>query len=190
MEIDEIVEKCLQNDSRAYEELFEKTAPYFMGLCRRYITSSADAEDVLQEAFIKIFQSLSSLREVSLFQAWAKRIVINMAIGFLRKKSVLNECVDADVGTIELSESEVSESEKKLRTMEMNEIVRLMDGLPEGYKTVLNLYSIEGYSHKEIAEILGISEGASRSQYHKAKKAFQKVILSNQSELYPDERLV
>ncbi|QZT35830.1 sigma-70 family RNA polymerase sigma factor [Halosquirtibacter xylanolyticus] len=179
MEIKRLINKCLGNDQRAFSKLYKNYSPTFAGICRRYASSEDEANDILQEAFIKIFQNLDKLKDQSLFEAWGKRIVINTALNTIKKRQ-LN--ISIDEKEIDISIEEEAESNHILEHLDISDIISLMNELPEGYKTIINLYAMESYSHKEIGEMLDIKEATSRSQYHKAKKAFQKIIIQNVTE--------
>lgn len=177
MDLNKIISLCIKKDKKAFEKLYNHYAPVFMGVCRRYACSSDEANDILQESFIKIYRNLKQLKNQNLFEIWAKRIVINTALKAIKDRRVFNLHIDVEKMDIE---DEIEEKEthiEELEKMEITEIVKLMNHLPEGYKTILNLYAVEDYSHKEIAEILDIKEATSRSQYFKAKRAFQKILL-------------
>lgn len=179
MDLKRLIKKCLHNDQRAFEKLYNQYAPTFAGICRRYTDSKDEANDILQEAFIKIFNNLDKLKEKSLFEAWARRIVVNTAIQTIKKSQNL---ISIEQNDIDITEEQEQHSTEVMQNLEMEEIITLLDYLPKGYKTILNLYAIEEYSHKEIGEILNIQEATSRSQYHKAKKAFQKIIVQTITE--------
>ncbi|QZE14136.1 sigma-70 family RNA polymerase sigma factor [Halosquirtibacter laminarini] len=179
MEIKRLIKKCLGNDQRAFNKLYKKNSPIFAGICKRYASSEDEANEILQEAFIKIFQNLDKLKDQSLFEAWGKRIVINTALSTIKQK---NNNISIDEKEIDITEEEEEESNQILEHLDISGIISLMNKLPKGYKTIINLYAMESYSHKEIGEMLDIKESTSRSQYHKAKKAFQKIILQNITE--------
>lgn len=180
MDLRRVIKRCLRGDEKAYDKLYNRYMPVFAGICRRYAHSSDDVDDILQEAFIKIFNNLEQLKDYKLFEAWGKRIVINTAIRSLRNKDLFNLRIDQL--EIELTQEEETQSVEMMSGMDISELVKLMDLLPEGYRTILNLYAVEDYSHKEIGEILDIREVTSRSQYFKAKKAFQKILLEKMAE--------
>jgi len=154
--------------------LFDKYAPMMRGVCLRYVRNDADADDLLQEGFIKILDNIRNYVETGSFKAWIKRIMVNQAINFLKKKNQhefyqLNENVDFDE-----KEQDYNQDKTENRLIDANigpdEILKLIKDLPEGYQMVLNMYVIDGFSHKEIAEQLNISIGTSKSQLSRARK--------------------
>ena len=183
MDLKTIINKCLGRDERAFDKLYNRYAPAFRGICLRYANSEQEADDILQEACIKIFRNLKQLKDVKAFEGWAKRIVINTALKYIKERKNYSQYLNIDnVEDTVLEEAEDDYSLEAMANLNMEELVVLMDYLPEGYRTILNLYAIEGFSHKDIAEMIGIKEASSRSQYFKAKKAFQTIILEQITE--------
>lgn len=133
-----------------------------MGVCYRFTKNIADAEDVLQEGFIKVFTRLHTLQEVHLLAGWIKTLMVHECIDFLRKKKTV-------VFTNNFEQEPIIQNAEVLSKLQFADLLELIRKLPYGYQTVFNLYALDGYSHKEIAAILGISEGASKSQYARAK---------------------
>lgn len=181
MDLKTIINKCLGRDDRAFEQLYAQYAPSFRGVCLRYASSEAEADDILQDAYIKIFKSLKQLKNTQLFEAWAKRIVINTALQYIRERKKISLYLNVDVVENELSEEEETTSLETVSNLTIEELINLMGLLPDGYRTILNLYAIEGFSHKEIGDMLNIKETTSRSQYFKAKKAFQQILLTQET---------
>ncbi|MCT4589001.1 MAG: RNA polymerase sigma factor [Carboxylicivirga sp.] len=177
MDLKRLIYKCIGKDERAFEKLYHRYAPVFKGVCRRYASSLDEADDILQEAYVKIFNNLDQLKDTSVFESWGKRIVINTAIQFIRKKKADGFQLDIDNIELPLTEEQENTAMGIMAETDISDLIKLMDHLPEGYKTILNLYAVEDYSHNEIAEMLNIKEATSRSQYFKAKKAFQQVLL-------------
>lgn len=178
MELKKLIKLSIKKDKKAFEKLYSRYAPVFLGVCRRYTNSYDEADDILQEAFIKIYNNLEKLKDKNLFESWGKRIVINTAIRAIQKRKVFNLQIDIEKFDIEEETDHNDEiSTEIMSKMDISDLIKLMNYLPEGYRTILNLYAVEDYSHKEIAEILNIREVTSRSQYFKAKKAFQKILL-------------
>ena len=175
--------KQKDNNRQTFDELYHQYASAFRGVCRRYAHSSDEADDILQEAYIKIYSKLHQLKDIKLFEAWGKRIVINTALQHI-KENVKNRHQDIELFDFEISNKDEEQSLSYMSKLDICELVKLMDKLPEGYRTILNLYAVEGYSHKEIAEMLCIKEASSRSQYFKAKKAFQHILLANLKQKY------
>ena len=149
-----------------------------MGVCRRYIKSRAEAEDVFQEAFIKVFQNISSLKGQHL-EAWMKRIFVNACIGSYHKNKKFVDHIDYE----EVQEVNFS-FEDVFSKITNKELLQIINDIPDGYNIVFNLNVIEGYTHKEIAETLGISEGTSKSQLAKAKKFLQKKLVKLDPKIY------
>lgn len=146
-------------------------------ICRRMMGDEEEARDLLQESFIDAFQKLPSLREISTFSAWIKRIVVNNCINAIRKKKILTAEMDENLD-VEEEADDFEYSEFKA-----GQVMEAIEELPDGCKTVLNLYLFEGYDHKEIAQILAITESASKAQYCKAKARIRQ-ILSDRQQAY------
>lgn len=159
-----LIEKLKDQDRKAQEALYNKYASLFYAICLRYLKNSTDAEDVLVESFFKIFTKINQFDHKGSFEGWMKRIVVNQALMHIRKNSNLNLHVDIENAYSVKSETRIIED------LQYSEIVALLEELPKGYRTIFNLYVIEGYKHREIAEILGISINTSKSQLILAKK--------------------
>ncbi len=170
----ELIEACLSDDRTAQKELFELYAPTMMALALRYCRDSHEAEDVLQEGFVKIFSNLYQYSGKGNFEGWMKKIFINIALKNKTKKSYTNEIPGLD------PYMETSVMPTIIDSLSEDEITQVIDSMPEGYKRVFNLYVIEGYSHKEIGELLKIGESTSRSQLVKARKMMQSKLLNSQ----------
>lgn len=171
-EID-LIRQVMNHDSHAMRIMYESYAGYLMGVCSRYVPESDDAKDILQDSFIKIFGKLDTFepRGSGSLKAWVTRIVINEALGFLRKQKCL-VALDHE----ESIADEVDEEEPEVDDLTADEIHRMIGELPIGYRTVFNLYVLEGKSHKEIAEMLGIAPDSSASQLSRAKRILAKKI--------------
>lgn len=137
-----------------------------MVVCLRYSKSIAEAEDILQEGFVRVFQGLDGFRQDARLETWMTRIMVNTALNHHRKKLYLFPMVDVE-------KTNLIESEISLSGIHFTQLLEMIQSLPEGCQIVFNLFAIEGYSHKEIAEQLGISEGTSKSQYARARKLLQ-----------------
>jgi RNA polymerase sigma factor (sigma-70 family) len=173
-DLESILDKCRRNDKYAQAELYNWLAPKLLGLCLRYIQSRDEAEDSMQDAFVKIFTSLDSYRGQGSFEGWAKRIAVNTALTALKKKNKIQFERDLTiVENIEITEEEQS-------TISTEDIMACLQQLPDGYRAIVNLFMIEEFSHKEIAERLNISESTSRSQCSRAKQALLKLIKEQQ----------
>jgi RNA polymerase sigma factor (sigma-70 family) len=172
----ELIERCRQLDARAQRTLYDRFAPKMLGVCRRYLSSREDAEDILVEAMFKVFNNIESYSNMGSFEGWIRRIVVNEALMFLRKRKMLlvePETVDLQNS---LTHSDPLSIEHQLAAQD---ILNLLDRLPVGYRTVFNLYVIEGYKHIEIAELLGISINTSKSQLILAKDRMRKEFEKN-----------
>lgn len=164
-----LIKRCKQGDRQAQNELYRLFAGAMYSICRRMLTDEEEAKDILQEAFIDAFVKLHSLQESKLFPAWLKRIVVNKCINQLRKRKLHEELQDHEGHTDPFDQGEFSQ-------MQAKRVLKAVDKLPNGCKTVLNLYLFEGYDHAEIAQILEISESASKAQYCKAKARIRTMI--------------
>lgn len=153
------------------EELYLRFSPKMYAVCFRYAANATDAQDLLQEGFIKVYRNLHRFRAEGSFEGWIRRVFVNTSIEHYRKKSLqLSTVSEKEEATIE--DPDIS----ALDQMAERDILRIIQELSPGYKTVFNLYVVEGYSHKEIGEMLGISEGTSKSQLARAKSILQKKI--------------
>jgi RNA polymerase sigma factor (sigma-70 family) len=159
----ELIEGCAKGERGAQRALYERYCGRMLVLCQRYAKSTQEAEDILQEGFIKVFGSIKSFREEAKVSTWITRIMINTALNMQRQKLYLLPMVD--VNDAKLHEEE----EIGLSQFHLSELIKIVQSLPDGCRVVFNLFAIEGYGHKEIAEMLNISEGTSKSQYNRAK---------------------
>lgn len=166
----DLINGCIGGDRRMQEELYRRFSPKMYGVCLRYAANTEEAEDILQEGFIKVFKKLTSFRGDGSFEGWIRRIFVNTAIEHFRRKRYLQPVTDKEENTIEGKYLSV------LDEMAERDILALVQQLSPGYRTVFNMYVVEGYSHKEIAEILGISEGTSKSQLSRAKLILQDMV--------------
>lgn len=141
------------------------------GVCLRYVKDRSLAEDIMHDGFITIFTKIGEFRGEGSFEGWCRRIFVNTALGHLRKKNALDESDNID--DIRWLEGGGTDAVEK---MSGDELLEVIDHLPQGYRTILNLYAVEGYSHKEIGEMLGISENTSRSQYFRARGKLMEII--------------
>ncbi|MEZ4773431.1 MAG: sigma-70 family RNA polymerase sigma factor [Bacteroidia bacterium] len=168
-----LVERCKRGDQMAQFELYKKYTKAMYNVAVRITRDAMEAEDVLQEAFVRAFRSLHSFKGDSTFGAWLKRIVINTSINHLKKRK--GDFVDIDEVRIDVSE-EKPEKGAFSAQWDMNQVREAIMNLPEGYRLVFSLYLIEGYDHKEIGDILGISEATSKSQFSRAKKKLREML--------------
>lgn len=167
-----ILAGCMQNDSAAQRELYNQYSPKMLSVCYRFAQNREDAEDMLQEGFIKVFSQINTFQNKGSFEGWIRRIIVHTAINFLKKYKKFNESLDlAYASYLHLKEETIPSI---MQAKQVVECIRLM---PIGYRTVLNLYAIEGYNHKEIAEMLDIEESTSRSQYTRAKSMLEGILI-------------
>ena len=163
---------CLRNDAVAQRELYNRFSPKMLAVCYRFGHNREDAEDMLQEGFIKVFSQIHTFRSRGAFEGWVRRIIVHTCINNLKKNKKFNESVDI----IHATSLHVRE-ESVPSIVQAKQVVECIRLLPVGYRTVLNLYAIEGYSHKEIAEMLDIEESTSRSQYTRAKQMLEDILI-------------
>lgn len=166
----ELIEACRKGNRASQKALYDRYCKKMMVVCLRYSKSSPEAEDILQEGFVKVFQGLAGFRQDAKLETWMTRIMVNTALNHHRKKLYLFPMVDVE--DLELPQAEVS-----LSALHFTELLEMIQGLPQGCQVVFNLFAIEGYGHKEIAEMLGISEGTSKSQYARARSLLQERLL-------------
>jgi RNA polymerase sigma factor (sigma-70 family) len=159
-----LVKDCLKGRLPAQRELYEHFAETMLGVCYRYTRSIRDAEDVLQEGFVKVFHCLHQYKEEGELGAWIRRIMVNTALNFLKRNRKYRE----EMFFTEEYLHPVTNDDPALR-MNAKELADLIRQLPHGYQVIFNLHAVEGYSHVEIGEMLGISDGTSRSQYARAR---------------------
>lgn len=170
----DIIQLCIQQDAKAQKLLYDRYAPKMFGVCRRYLLNREDAEDVLVEGMFRVFDNIQSYQGTGSFEGWIRRIVVNEALMFLRKKRLLT--VDTDAS--ELQNLELSTPLSIEHELAAQDILKLLEQLPTGYRTIFNLYVIEGYKHIEIAEMLGISINTSKSQLILAKEKLKKMVIN------------
>jgi RNA polymerase sigma factor (sigma-70 family) len=166
----DLIEGCIQSDRKMQYELYQRFAPKMYGVCLRYAANAEEAEDLLQEGFIKVFRKLASFRSEGSFEGWVRRIFVNTAIEQFRRKTYLQPITEREEETVEGKYLSV------LDDLAERDIIGLVQQLSPGYRTVFNMYVIEGYTHKEIADALGISEGTSKSQLSRAKLILQGLV--------------
>ncbi len=166
--LDDLINDLKAGKRKAQTVLYKQYAPGLLGLCMRYSKSKAEAEDVLQEGFIKIFEKVGNLQKSSSLEPWMKRIMVNTAINAYHKN--LKHYYHQDVDEIQIEEAINDEKAEYLKGISPEVVMRSVQELPEGYKMVLNMYVFDGFSHKEIAEELGVSVNTSKTQLLKARK--------------------
>ena len=166
----DLIKGCINNDRRMQEELYTRFAPKMYAVCLRYAGSAEEAEDILQEGFIKIFKKLGSFRSEGSFEGWIRRIFVNTSIEHFRRKTYMQPISEQEENTME------GKSLSVLDSLAEKDLIHLIQQLSPGYRTVFNMYVVEGYTHKEIGELLGISEGTSKSQLSRAKVILQEMV--------------
>lgn len=164
----------MREDRKCQQEVFRRYASKMMGVCLRYARHQMEAEDLLQDAFIKVYNNISKFEYKGSFEGWIRRIVVNTALKNYSKKSFTYEQIGVE------EQPENSAPPEVYAHLHEEELLKLVAALPDGYRVVFNLYAIEGYSHKEISEMLGCQESTSRSQLVKARKLLQAQILKLQ----------
>jgi RNA polymerase sigma-70 factor (ECF subfamily) len=164
----DLIKGCLENDRQMQQFLYKIYAPKMYGVCLRYAGNVEDANDLLQEGFIKVYINLSKFRSEGSFEGWIRKIFVNTSIEHFRRKTQLYNITEAQENTIEDADINA------LNKLAVKDIIQLINELSPGYKTVFNLYVVEGYSHKEIAAMLGITIGTSKSQLARAKSVLKK----------------
>lgn len=170
----EIIEGCLKGERKAQQHLYETYSRKFFAICLRYIKDRDLAEDVMIESFMKIFEKLNQFESKGSFEGWMKRIIVTQALLTLRNNKNLNMEVNME------NVSDLSNHQYELNHLEADELMDLVEDLPTGYRTVFNLYAIEGYSHAEIGDLLGITESTSKSQLNRGRNLLKQKIASQQ----------
>ena len=168
----DIIEGCIRGDRKMQELLYNRFSPKMYTVCLRYSGNAEDASDLLQEGFIKIFKNISKYRGDGSFEGWIRRIFVNTSIEHFRKKVHLISVTETQETSIEDKQWNV------LDNLAEKDIMKMINELSPGYKAVFNMHVIEGYSHKEIAHMLGINEGTSKSQLARAKTVLKKMVES------------
>lgn len=169
MDLNILISKCKMRDPLSQKHLYEQFKSVLFAICRRYINNVQEAEDVFVEGFTKIFQKIDQYEGIGSFEGWMKKIMVNEALMYLRSSKIIFE----DINVLHLESKDDFDVESD---MAAKDILSLMDDLPLGYRTVFNLYVVEGYKHQEIADLLGISINTSKSQLIFAKKKMAELI--------------
>jgi len=167
-DLEKIIEGC-QKGQRSFQKLlYDRYSPVLMGICMRYAHTSDEAEDILQEGFVKILKQINKFEKKGSFEGWMKRIVVNTAITNYRKNQKRYNQGELDDYNSQFHSTSMYDTD-----FTHEELLNIIKELPEGYRVIFNLYAIEGYKHKEIAELLGIDVATSKSQYSRAKKSIR-----------------
>ena len=166
---DKVIQGLKNEDRKVQQWLYDKYAPILLGICRRYVKVTEDAEDVLIDTFFKIFTNIHQYKGNGSFEGWMKRIAVNESLMLLRKNHNFRL-------TVEISNVEISTKSSALDNLQERDVMALLEKLPTGYRTIFNMYVVEGYKHREIAEILKISINTSKSQLILAKKRLRALL--------------
>ncbi|HEV3325615.1 MAG TPA: sigma-70 family RNA polymerase sigma factor [Puia sp.] len=178
-----ILQGCLKNVATAQRELYSRYSPKMLAVCYRFAHNREDAEDMLQEGFIKVFSQIHTFQNKGAFEGWIRRIIVHTCINNLKKNKRFNESLDiVHAHGVQVREESVPS------IVQAKQVVECIRILPIGYRTVLNLYAIEGYSHKEIADMLDIEESTSRSQYTRAKQMLEDILIKKKILPKPREK--
>ena len=162
---------CVEGDNNAQSELYKRYAPKLWGVCLRYAKNRMSAEDIMQEGFIRIFRYMDKYSGKGSFEGWMRRIMVNNAINYYKKN--LSSARESEFQDYMGGKSQEADA---VSAMSYQELLKMLQDLPDGYRTVFNMYVIEGYSHKDIAEELGISENTSKSQLSRARSNLKEQI--------------
>jgi RNA polymerase sigma factor (sigma-70 family) len=167
-----ILAGCLKNNATSQEALYNRFSPRMLGVCYRFAKNKEDAEDMLQEGFMKVFTQIYQYRNEGALEGWIRRIVVHTCINNLKKNKKFTDSVDIIyANSIQIKEDMIPS------IMQAKQVVECIRLLPLGYRTVLNLFAIEGYSHREIGHLLDIEESTSRSQYTRAKAMLEEILV-------------
>jgi len=167
----ELLLECQRNDRNAQRKIYEKMAGKLYSVCKRYLKNDEDIEEVLADTFYKIFTKLNQLQNYEIFEAWARKIAVNECLQKLRSMKALDISLEDELVELTGSPTDSISFEK--------DILKLLNFLPEGCRAIFNLFAIEGYPHKEIATMLSISEGTSKSQLNFARKKLQELLVNH-----------
>ena len=174
--LEKIIHGCKKSERQAQNNLYEQLAPTMIVVCLRYSRSREEAEEVLQEGFLQVFKSIGQFRGHGSFEGWVRKIMVNCALQKLRTKNPLSLVIP-----IEKAGADPTDIDYTLPNLNAKELIKMIQNLPPMYRAVFNLYVFEGMKHKEIAELLNISEGTSKSNLSDARQALQKAVLNSES---------
>jgi len=177
-QIENIIAAAKNGEAKAQKKIFDLFAPVMMGICYRYMNDPETAKDMLQEGFIRVFTKLDGYAGTGSFEGWLRRVFVTTCLEHLRQKDALRLSTSLE----EYSQAVPTESAEAISNMTVDELLKLIAGLAEGYRTVFNLYAIEGYSHAEIAVVLGITEVTSRTQLMRARKILQEAVINREKD--------
>lgn len=177
----ELIDGCIEGKRKSQHKLYNAYAPKMMGVCLRYAKDQTEAEDILQDGFVKVFTNIHRYKPIGPFDGWIRRIFVNTAIEYYRSRRKFL------ISDIELENADLEFEESVVDKMAAQEIMELFTEMPDGYRMVFNMYAVEGYTHKDIAEELGISIGTSKSQYSRARTFLQRLIKNREKIAQPSE---
>ena len=176
---------CLKNNASAQEALYNRFSPRMLSVCYRFAKNREDAEDMLQEGFVKVYTQMFQYRNEGSLEGWIRRIVVHTCINVLKKNKKFSDSLDiAYANGLHIREDMIPS------IMQAKQVVECIRLLPLGYRTVLNLYAIEGFSHKEIGMLIDIEESTSRSQYTRAKAMLEEILIRKKIILKPKEKII
>ena len=176
MNEEQLVNKCLEKDVLAQKQLFEFYSKRMMGVCLRYSKDMDEAKDVLQMGFIKIFEKLEMYNHKGSLEGWIRKIIVNTALDNIRKNKKLMNNVEIEKVDYQLH----NYNENAIDVLSAQDLLKVIQSMPTGFRTVFNMYAIEGYSHKEIAEELNVSVSTSKSQFSRARVYLQKILIKEE----------
>ena len=176
MNEEQLVNKCLEMDTLAQKQLFEFYSKRMMGVCLRYAKDSEEAQDVLQMGFIKVFEKLEMYKHQGSLEGWIRKIIVNTALDNIRKNKKLMNNIELEKVDYQLHNYD----ENAIDALSAEDLLRVIQKMPTGFRTVFNMYVIEGFSHKEIAEKLNISVSTSKSQFSRARVFLQKRLIEEE----------
>ncbi|TDX00100.1 RNA polymerase sigma factor [Dinghuibacter silviterrae] len=180
---DVLLQGCLHKDAAAQQEFYNRYSPKMLSVCYRFAKNREDAEDMLQEGFIRIFSQIHQFQHKGALEGWIRKIIVHTCINLLKKNKKFSENVD-----IQYAQHLSVREEAVPAVIQAKQVIECIRMLPIGYRTVLNLFAIEGYNHKEIAEMLDIEESTSRSQYTRAKAMLEDILIRKRIILAPPEK--
>jgi RNA polymerase sigma-70 factor (ECF subfamily) len=179
-----LLKACINNEPMAQKELYQKYNSKMLAVCYRFAHYREDAEDMLQEGFIKVFSQIHTFRSQGALEGWIRRIMVHTCINHLKRNKKFNENVDLIHATgLQVREESIPS------IVQAKQVIECIRMLPIGYRTVLNLYALEGYSHKEIATVLDIEESTSRSQYTRARQMLEEILVKRKIMTKPQEKV-
>lgn len=168
----ELVKACIKQKRQAQQELYQRFSYMVKGVCLRYSTNSQEAEDLMQDSFVKVFKNLKSFSGKGALGGWVRQITVNTALELYRKNKL-------NIQSLEIENNTQFTNDNSIEQLELNDLLLKIQSLPTGFRTIFNLYAVEGYNHREIGKLLNISEGTSKSQYSRARGLLRQMILDD-----------